>query len=119
MGMVAPQHVRKIMQANRSRDTRPELAVRRMLTELGFRYRLHARDLPGRPDIVFRGRRKVILVHGCFWRIRAAAAHCARTRSLTWRIGGLSLSATSAAMHLLRPGFEREAGGCCKSGSAR
>src|SRR5262245_12690978 len=65
--MAGPQHIRKIMQANRSRDTRPELAVRRLLTELGYRYRLHARDLPGRPDIVFRGRRKVILVHGCFW----------------------------------------------------
>jgi DNA mismatch endonuclease (patch repair protein) len=55
------------MQGNRSRDTRPELAVRRLLTKLGYRYRLHARDLPGQPDIVFRGRRKVILVHGCFW----------------------------------------------------
>lgn len=55
------------MQANRARDTRPELAVRRLLTNVGYRYRLHAADLPGRPDIVFRARRKVILVHGCFW----------------------------------------------------
>ena len=55
------------MQANRARNTRPEIAVRHVLTRLGYRYRLHARDLPGRPDIVFRSRRKAILVHGCFW----------------------------------------------------
>lgn len=51
----------------RGRDTRPEMVVRRMLHAMGYRYRLQARDLPGRPDIVFRGRRKAILVHGCFW----------------------------------------------------
>jgi DNA mismatch endonuclease (patch repair protein) len=51
----------------RSRDTKPELMVRRMLHAMGYRYRLHAKDLPGKPDIVFRGRRKAILVQGCFW----------------------------------------------------
>ncbi|MGI6247280.1 MAG: very short patch repair endonuclease [Pseudochelatococcus sp.] len=51
----------------RSKDTRPELAVRRLVHGMGYRYRLHARDLPGRPDLVFRARRKVIFVHGCFW----------------------------------------------------
>lgn len=51
----------------RSRDTKPELVVRRLAHALGYRFRLHRRDLPGRPDIVFPGRRKVILVHGCFW----------------------------------------------------
>ena len=59
----------------RSKDTRPEIAVRRMLHGLGFRYRLHARDLPGRPDIVFRGRRKVIFVHGYFWHRHTRCAH--------------------------------------------
>ena len=49
------------------RDTKPEMVVRRILHAMGFRYRLHAKDLPGKPDIVFRGRRKAILVHGCFW----------------------------------------------------
>lgn len=49
------------------RDTKPELIVRRMLHAMGYRYRLQAADLPGRPDIVFRGRRKAIFVHGCFW----------------------------------------------------
>ena len=51
----------------RGRDTKPEMVVRRLLHAMGYRYRLQARDLPGRPDIVFRGRRKAILVHGCFW----------------------------------------------------
>jgi DNA mismatch endonuclease (patch repair protein) len=51
----------------RYKDTLPELFVRKLLFALGYRYRLHAKDLPGRPDIIFRGRRKVIFVHGCFW----------------------------------------------------
>lgn len=51
----------------RSRDTKPELAVRRIVHGLGFRYRLHDRRLPGTPDLVFKRRRKVIFVHGCFW----------------------------------------------------
>ena len=51
----------------RARDTKPEMVVRRLLHAMGYRYRLQARDLPGRPDIVFRGRKKAILVHGCFW----------------------------------------------------
>jgi DNA mismatch endonuclease (patch repair protein) len=48
-------------------DTGPELTVRRLLHRLGYRYTLHRRDLPGRPDIVFPSRRKVIFIHGCFW----------------------------------------------------
>lgn len=55
------------MQSVKTRDTGPELAVRRMLWHLGYRYRLNAKDLPGRPDIVFRSRMKAIFVHGCFW----------------------------------------------------
>lgn len=51
----------------RSKDTAPELLVRRLLHSRGWRYRLHAKDLPGRPDIVFRSLRAAILVHGCFW----------------------------------------------------
>ncbi len=51
----------------RGKDTKPEMAVRRLLHGLGYRYRLHAGDLPGRPDIVFRTRRKAVFVHGCFW----------------------------------------------------
>jgi DNA mismatch endonuclease (patch repair protein) len=51
----------------RGANTGPELAVRRLLHRLGYRYRLHAKGLPGRPDIVFPARRTVIFVHGCFW----------------------------------------------------
>lgn len=51
----------------RGRDTKPELLVRRGLHQRGFRYRLHRRDLPGRPDLVFPGRRAVVFIHGCFW----------------------------------------------------
>jgi DNA mismatch endonuclease (patch repair protein) len=55
------------MSAVRTKDTGPELGVRRILSRLGYRYRLHRADLPGRPDIVFTGRKRVIFVHGCFW----------------------------------------------------
>lgn len=57
------------MAAIRSKDTKPELAVRKIVHSLGYRYRLHCRDLPGKPDLVFRSRRKVIFVHGCFWHL--------------------------------------------------
>jgi DNA mismatch endonuclease (patch repair protein) len=51
----------------RNRDTKPEMVVRRLLHRLGFRYRLHDKLLPGAPDLVFKSRRKVIFIHGCFW----------------------------------------------------
>lgn len=51
----------------RSKGTKPEWRVRRLVHGLGFRYRLHMADLPGKPDLVFSSKRKVILVHGCFW----------------------------------------------------
>lgn len=55
-------------------NTKPELLVRRLLTDMGYRYRIHRADLPGKPDIAFIGRRKVIFVHGCFWH----GHHCKR-----------------------------------------
>jgi len=57
----------EIMSRVRSRDTKPELVVRRIAHGLGFRFRLHRRDLPGSPDLVFPRHRAVIMVHGCFW----------------------------------------------------
>ncbi len=57
----------EIMSRVGSRDTKPELVVRRIAHGLGFRFRLHRKDLPGRPDIVFPRYRSVIFVHGCFW----------------------------------------------------
>src|ERR1035438_3891223 len=62
-----PEQRRRIMQSVGTRDTGPELKVRRLLFSLGYRYRLNAKKLPGRPDIVFPGRMKAIFVHGCFW----------------------------------------------------
>jgi DNA mismatch endonuclease (patch repair protein) len=55
------------MQAVRGKDTAPELAVRSLLHRMGYRFRLHRKDLPGTPDIVLPGRRAAIFVHGCFW----------------------------------------------------
>lgn len=51
----------------RAKDTKVELAVRRLIHRMGFRYRLYDQHIPGKPDIVFKGRRKLIFVHGCFW----------------------------------------------------
>jgi DNA mismatch endonuclease (patch repair protein) len=56
-----------VMRRVKSQDTDPERRVRKILTGLGLRYRLHRADLPGKPDIVLAGRRLVIFVHGCFW----------------------------------------------------
>jgi DNA mismatch endonuclease (patch repair protein) len=57
----------RIMRAVKARDTAPELQVRRLVFALGYRYRLHKTDLPGKPDLAFASRRSVIFVHGCFW----------------------------------------------------
>lgn len=57
------------MAAIRGRDTKPERIVRSLAHRLGFRFRLHRRDLPGVPDLVFPSRRKIVFVHGCFWHV--------------------------------------------------
>lgn len=67
MDTLSPQQRSALMSQIRGRDTKPELAVRRLVHGQGYRYRLHRKDLPGRPDLVFAGRRAVIFVHGCFW----------------------------------------------------
>lgn len=58
---------RRTMQRVHSKDTVPELIVRRLAHKMGYRYRLHRSDLPGKPDLVFSKRRKVIFINGCFW----------------------------------------------------
>ena len=65
--IVTPQRRSQIMSGIRSKGMKPEMIVRRNLHAMGYRYRLHRKDLPGKPDLVFPARRKVILVHGCFW----------------------------------------------------
>lgn len=57
----------RAMRAVKSKDTRPELALRSLVHRMGYRYRLHRKDLPGTPDLVFPSKRKVIFLHGCFW----------------------------------------------------
>lgn len=70
----------------RGKDTKPEIRVRRALHAAGLRFRLHARDLPGRPDIVFRSRRIAVFVHGCFWH-RHADPSCKLARLPKTRVG--------------------------------
>ena len=76
----------ELMSRIRSKDTKPEMRVRRLLHGMGYRYRLHAKELPGRPDLVFRPRRKVIFVHGCFWHRHdgCARATTPKTRTSYW-----------------------------------
>lgn len=74
------------MAAIKGKDTKPEMLVRRALHRAGFRYRLHVRELPGRPDIVLPKYRIVIFVHGCFWhRHRCSAFVWPKTRAAFWR----------------------------------
>lgn len=70
----------------RGTNTKPELAVRHIVKALGYRFRLHDRKLPGKPDVVFAARRKVIFVHGCFWHRhnRCALARLPKSRLDFW-----------------------------------
>ncbi|WP_247896243.1 very short patch repair endonuclease [Azospirillum argentinense] len=67
MDVLTPEQRRHNMSRIRGKDTKPELMLRRGLHAAGLRFRLHSRDLPGRPDLVFSRHRAVVLVHGCFW----------------------------------------------------
>jgi DNA mismatch endonuclease (patch repair protein) len=75
------------MAAVHSEDTGPEMAVRRILHGLGYRYRLHVRALPGRPDMVFPARRKIVFVHGCFWHRHGDCQYATspKTRKVFWQ----------------------------------
>ena len=74
---VAPDVRSRMMASVRSKGTKPEMIVRRSLHRLGYRYRLHQADLPGKPDLVFACRRKVLFVNGCFWHVHEG---CPRSR---------------------------------------
>ena len=69
----SPETSSAVMRQVKGRDTSPEIKVRKGLTRLGARYRLHRKDLPGNPDIVLPGRKLAIFVHGCFWHGHACA----------------------------------------------
>ncbi|WP_417465941.1 very short patch repair endonuclease [Kordiimonas sp.] len=57
----------RMMSGIRGKNTRPEIIIRKALHKMGYRYRLHDRKLPGKPDLVFSGKKAVIFIHGCFW----------------------------------------------------
>ncbi|MDR3566609.1 MAG: DNA mismatch endonuclease Vsr [Syntrophobacteraceae bacterium] len=67
MDNLSPEQRSMQMSLVRSKDTKPELRVRSLVHGLGYRYRLHRVELPGKPDLVFPSKRKIIFVHGCFW----------------------------------------------------
>lgn len=67
MDIVSPEKRSRMMAGIKGKNTKPEMVVRRLVHGMGFRFRLHRKDLPGSPDLVFPRLRKVIFVHGCFW----------------------------------------------------
>ena len=73
---VSPQKRSKIMRGVKSNNTRPEVAVRKRLHALGYRFRLHRAGLPGRPDIILPRHNLVIMVHGCFWHQHVGCQEC-------------------------------------------
>jgi DNA mismatch endonuclease (patch repair protein) len=75
MDILAPEQRSRLMSRIRGKDTSPELKVRRTVHALGFRFRLHRRDLPGSPDLVLPSHRKVIFVHGCYWHRHAGCRY--------------------------------------------
>jgi DNA mismatch endonuclease (patch repair protein) len=97
------------MQAVRSTNTTPELLVRSAAHRLGYRFRLHAASLPGKPDLVFASRRKVIFVHGCFWHGHTCArgARIPRTNTAYWqgKIGRNALRDKATKAQLRRLGW--------------
>jgi DNA mismatch endonuclease, patch repair protein len=107
----SPEQRSRIMRAVKGRDTAPELIVRRLAHSMGYRFRLHRKDLPGNPDLVFRRLRKIIFVHGCFWHghncargarvpkanrdywTKKIARNCARDREVLAALKGLGWEA--------------------------
>jgi DNA mismatch endonuclease (patch repair protein) len=81
MDSLTPERRSWLMSRVRQRDTGPEREVRRLIRSLGLRYRLNVTSLPGKPDIVFHGKRKAILVHGCFWHRHRGCRYATRPKS--------------------------------------
>jgi DNA mismatch endonuclease, patch repair protein len=85
--VLTPSQRSHCMSRIRSVDTGPEKAVRSLVHKMGFRFRLHGRNLPGRPDLVFASRRKVVFVHGCFWHMHKCrwGSVTPKTNTQFWR----------------------------------
>ena len=86
LDFLSPQERSRLMSRIKSKDTRPEWLVRRLVYSMGYRYRLHRRDLAGCPDLVFASRRRIIFVHGCFWHRHEGCkfASMPKTRTEFW-----------------------------------
>lgn len=84
---MSPQDRQRLMARFRSKDTKPEVLVRRALHRAGRRFRLHRKDLPGKPDIVLPRDRTVVMVHGCFWHAHegCSIARIPKTRPEFWQ----------------------------------
>jgi DNA mismatch endonuclease (patch repair protein) len=97
------------MRLIRSQDTKPERTVRRLVSALGFRYRLHRRDLPGCPDLVLPATAKAIFVHGCFWHLHTncRAARLPKSAKKYWlpKLAGNRLRDRSAGRKLRAMGW--------------
>lgn len=78
---LSPRERSERMSKVRSKNTKPELFVRRLLSSMGYRYRLHLRTVPGSPDIVFSRRKKAIFVHGCYWHRHSNCPNCRLPKS--------------------------------------
>jgi DNA mismatch endonuclease (patch repair protein) len=95
-----PEERARMMRAFRKKDTAPEIAVRRLAHQMGYRFRLYRRDLPGNPDIVFPSRKKVIFVHGCFWHCHGCELTRLPRRNLEYWVPKLNRNRTRDARNL-------------------
>lgn len=85
MDRITKEKRSEIMSRIRGKNTSPEMIVRKLVYSLGYRYRLHGKNLPGKPDLVFAGRKKVIFVHGCFWHChKCKSGHLPKSRLEYW-----------------------------------
>lgn len=99
---IVDARTRSQMMSNiRGKDTKPELALRRALHARGFRFRLHVKDVPGRPDIVFPKYSAVVFVHGCFWHRHAGCRYATvpKTRAEFWKTKFAANVSRDAAVH--------------------
>lgn len=78
---LSPEERSERMSRVRNKDTKPEMHVRRLVHSLGYRYQLHSGKLPGSPDLVFPGRKKVIFIHGCYWHRHEGCSRCRLPKS--------------------------------------
>jgi len=118
MDSLTPERRSWNMSRIRGVHTAPEIAVRRLLHRMGFRFRLHVKQLPGRPDIVLAKHRTVIFVHGCFWHRHRGCANCTTpTNAATG--GSLNSKATPPATNSISAPYANSVGAPSLSGNAR